>query len=464
MPQITSKFIIVLPALCCLLVSGCSVHDIDFEATPSLQASSAYSVPTQRLKEQATQPWWRDLDRPDLDNLIEQSFTANQDIIAAISRIQQARALQVQTRSDLFPKINAEGNITDSRQGSDDQRGTGEVGAVFSWEVDLFNRIGAAALADELEAVAREEDLTALRLSLSTEVANAYFGAIAAHNKLQLLNSQLQTDEELLELLDLRYENGIGTNVEVLQQQSQVAESKSLIPPAEADLRVFENRLDVLLGVQPDGGDRVDLQEDLSFAVALPAIGVPADLLINRPDLRAAQADLVAADADIAAAIAARLPQITLDGSYLYTDTANFSGPVSVIIGTFVQPILDWGQRKAEVERNKALYTESLAVFTQLYLEAVEAVENALYQENKQREYITRLEERRQILQDTVEETEALYTQGVDDYLPVLNALQELRDVERDLVSERLGLVNFRIALYRAIGGSTLGMSHNKES
>jgi len=105
------------------------------------------------------------------------------------------------------------------------------------------------------------------------------------------------------------------------------------------------------------------------------------------------------------------------------------------------------------VEENKALYRERLADFTQLYLKAVEQVENALYQENKQREYITRLEERRKILLATEEETRALYTQGLVNYLPVLHALQELRGVERDLITERLRLIDYRIALYHAIGG-----------
>ena len=214
----------------------------------------------------------------------------------------------------------------------------------------------------------------------------------------------------------------------------------------------------MLLGIMPDGKNRVSETEDLSFMEQVPAVGVPSDLLLRRPDLRSAQASLVASDADIGAAIADRLPRITLDGSYLYSDIESFSrqsftGPVGIIAATFIQPLLDWGRRKAEVERNRALYVERLAAYTQLYLEAVEEVENALYQERKQRDFIKRLEARRDILQATVNETEELYFAGVDDYLPVLDALQELREVERDLITQRLALVSFRIRLYRAIGG-----------
>ena len=134
-----------------------------------------------------------------------------------------------------------------------------------------------------------------------------------------------------------------------------------------------------------------------------------------------------------------------------------------MIMGTFVAPLLDWGQRKAEVERNEAVYQERLAAFTQLYIEAVGDVENALYQENRQRDFLERLDQRRIVLDKTVQETEARYGQGIDDYLPVLNALQELRQVERAIISERLNLIALRISLYSAIGGAITPSTHPEE-
>jgi len=439
-----------------LFLNGCSFHEVNVAASPSVEIQDAF--PSLENTEEAQnkrnkQPWWHELGKPYLSAIIEKSFTGNYDIAAAFARIHQARALQLQTRADLFPLVTLEGNVADRRQGSVDLSSTYDVGAAFNWEVDLFHRISMAAQADELETLARVEDLNALRLSLSTDIASAYFGAIAANNRLTLLRSQVETDLYLQKLLELRQKSGVGTTVDVLQQKSQVAESSSLIPLAESELRVFENRLDVLLGQGPDGLNRVNSEETLTFASALPVVGVPADLLLNRPDLRSSRAELVAADAEIGAAIADRLPKLTLTGSYLYSDSTTFSGLAGLVMGSFIQPILDWGQRKAVVEENKALYRERLADFTQLYLKAVEQVENALYQENKQREYITRLEERRKILLATEEETRALYTQGLVNYLPVLHALQELRGVERDLITERLRLIDYRIALYHAIGG-----------
>jgi len=437
-----------------LLVS-CSPHSVNYDPAPSVEAGSAFVYQPEDGKdgEVFTRPWWEHLDRPLLNALIERSFENNYNLKQQLAVLKQARAQARNTGADRLPQISAQGSADKSWRGSEEQRGSSEIGAAMAWELDVFDRIGSALEADELEALARREDVEAAKLSLSADIANAYFASVAADLRLKLLRDQLGLDEDLEELLQFRLDSGVGTNVDVLQQQARVAESETLIPLAEAARAVNENRLDILLGQAPDGKARVEADEDLDFKAALPPIGVPAALLLNRPDLRAARAELVAADADIAAAIADRLPQLTLQGSYLSVDSLAYNGPVSTIIGSFVQPLIDWGKRRAEVERNEALYEERLAAYTQLYLEAVEDVENALVQERKQRDYLERLRARRDVLQETVQASESRYKQGVEDYLTVINSLKELRQVERDLIDEKLALLQYRIALFRAIGG-----------
>jgi NodT family efflux transporter outer membrane factor (OMF) lipoprotein len=445
----------LLLIIAALGLSGCQSYNIKNAVQPDVSIPAQYAEhSTESAAAEMLPPWWLEFERPALNQLIEQALTDNFDLRQAVARVRQAQALAAQTGSGRLPQLSLRGAASKDWEGGDPQRGEAEIGAALQWEVDAFNRIGAAARADSFVAQAIREDLAALRLTLSAEVANAYFGAVAVVRRLELLNQQLQSDKELLELLQLRMEHGVGTKVAVLQQQSRVADSESLLPNAEAALRVFENRLDVLLGELPDTQYRVPLTESLAFSAELPTLGVPAELLLRRPDLRALQAELIAADADIAAAIADRLPRLTLNGSLVLQDQASFSGPVSMLMASFVQPLLDWGRRKAKVERSRAVYEERLAQFTQLYLRAVEEVENSLYQEARQRQTLSRLEKQRQILQQTIDETEARYLQGVDDYLPVLSALQELREIERDLITERLNLVQLRISLHRAVGGS----------
>ncbi len=433
------------------ILNACSLHTLNPSPVLDVEASQAYSIIIENPEFKS--PWWENFDRPLLNNLIQQSLLKNYDIAQSVAILNQSNALVRQTGTGALPQIDLSGNADKEWRESDGQRGTSEVGVDLSWDIDIWNRIGSAAKADKLEAQARFEDVETIKLLTSADITNAYFGAVASHQTIDLLKDQLKLDRELLNLLQLRLKEGIGTNVEVLQQRARVADSEKLIPLAEANLTVFENRLDVLMGKIPDAKNRIPDDETLKFTDKMPAIKVPAALLLNRPDLRAARAELVAADADIASAIADRLPNVTLDGSYVFSDTQNFTGPVGMIMGTFIQPLLDWGQRKAEVERNKALYQERLAAYTQLYLEAVEDVENSLIREIKQREFLKGLRAQRSILQQTVNASKDRYTQGVDDYLPVIDALKELRVVERDLITEQLALVNIRIDLFRAIGG-----------
>jgi NodT family efflux transporter outer membrane factor (OMF) lipoprotein len=353
-----------------------------------------------------------------------------------------------------LPFLDLEADAQKEWLDGDAQKLTKQAGGALTWEIDVFNRLGSAAFARQKEQAARMEDVQAVRLSLSAAVAEAYYDGVEQRNQLALLREQIDTDRELLELTELRFDAGLTSSVDVLQQSSQLAEIESLIPPSEAALRISENRLDVLTGRAPDAADQVADGAEFARIGGLPFTGVPSDLLLNRPDLRALLNELVAADAEIARAMAERLPRITLDGSYAFVDGPVLSGPAAFLLGSLFQPLLDWGARRAEVERNEALYVERLAVFSQAYLEAIEEVENTLYRERKQRQFLERLENRRRFLSRTVEETKFRYTNGLTDFLPVLDALKELQRLERVIVRQQRELVGFRIRLHRALGGN----------
>ena len=437
--------------VCTLLLSGCFTHTIDQDPQLEIPVPLSFSVDSGYAALPAL--WWQSFNRPVLTGFIEQSLANNYRLAQAQAVLQQARALALQTDSERWPQLSIDSDISQEWEDGHRQGVARESGLSLAWEWDIWNRMGYGAKADRLEAQVRRFTMAALKLSLSGEVAKAYFGAVAARRQMALLQQQAALDKNLEQLLSLRWKNGVGTQVEVLQQQAQIADSEALLPLAEAALAVFENRLDVLLGQAPDGHSRVPVNETLDFVAELPAIGVPAALLLHRPDLLAARTSLVMADAEIGVAIAQRLPSVTLDGSYAFSDDSTFTGPVAMIMGTFIQPLLDWGQRKAEVERNQALYRERLAAYTQLYLEALEQVENALIQEAKQRQFLSRVEAQRKLLQQAVQAAEERYKQGVDDYQPVINALQELRALERNLIDQQRILLGYRIDLFQAIGG-----------
>jgi NodT family efflux transporter outer membrane factor (OMF) lipoprotein len=444
---------LIITTLVGIFFAGCQPHDIDYFPDPIPKGEGEYSISSQESKA-SDQVWWAAFDDSKLDLLIREAIANSFDVMQAVARLTQASSLTRQAKAKRLPQLNLEASSRQEWQEGEDRERLNRIGGALEWEIDLFNRLGSAELARQSEQAARMEDIEAVRLSLSAEVAEAYFDAVEQRNQLKLLQNQIDTDLEFLELTRLRFDSGLTASVDVWQQSSQLAETESLVPPTEAILRVAENRLDVLIGLAPDALDRVGDEDQFVDIKDLPFLGVPSDLLLNRPDLRALRNELVAADAEIGQAIAERLPLVMLNGAFLYEDGLDVSGPVGFVLGSLVQPLIDWGARKAEVKRNRALYVERLALFSQVYLEAIESVENTLYLEGKQREFLDRLERRRGFLKRTVEETKDRYTNGLTDFLPVLTAIKELQRIERIILRQQRALLGFRIQLHRALGGN----------
>lgn len=453
MIEIIAKHFFLITIISVLLLSGCTVHEVDLSPEPIFSTDESYSL-TSPVKVRAEEVWWAAFNDPELDTFIRYGLANNLDVLQAVARLQQASALSLQASAERLPQINVFANIGQSWREGNELENISSIGTDFSWEVDVFNRLGSIVFARQSEQRARRDEIDAVRLRLSAEIAQAYFDAVGWHLQLAVLGKQIETDIILQDLTQLRFDSGLTARVDVLQQSSQLAETESLVPLAEGALRVSENRLDILLGTLPDGSNRVAAGTVFIDIGSLPFIGVPADLLLQRPDLRALRNELIAADAQIGQAIAERLPQVTLDGSFLYEDGVDPSGLVARLVGSFIQPLLDWGVRKAEVNRNRALYVERLALFSQRFLEAVEDVENSLYLERQQREFLLRLDRRQKLLKRTVAETTERYTNGLTDYLPVLDAVKELQRLERIIIQQERALLSFRIQLHRALGGS----------
>jgi NodT family efflux transporter outer membrane factor (OMF) lipoprotein len=446
--RLTCKFLILGAAFG---LSGCLQTGINENPAPMIAANS-YTKSGGEFAN--TLPWFESFGDQTLNNVMTFAFQNNLDVAQALARLDQAMAQSRNTRTELLPQVNLESSSEKSWEDGDPQEGFSEASLAMGWEIDAFGRIRAGLASDKFLERAAAEDVEAVKLALSADIATNYFQAIAQNKIIALLREQEKLDNQLYDLITLRYKEGVGTRLEQLQQESQRAETRSLIPDFEARQRLYENRLDVLMGLAPDGKDRIVQESKFALPADPLPVGVPADLLLNRPDLRALKNKLIAADADIEAAFAERLPRLMLDGSFLLSDAAMAVNPAASLLGSLMQPLLDWGARKAEVERNEAIYREQLTAFSQAYLLAIEDVETTLYQEIKQREYIARLEERRKLLSETVENSKSVYTQGLSDYLPVLSALQDLRAVERDIIAERAELMLLRIRLYRALGGS----------
>ncbi len=329
------------------------------------------------------------------------------------------------------------------------------LGLSTSYEADLWGRVASTHAAASLEGQAAREDLYAAMLSLSGAVVEQWLAVAAARQETALVDKQLELNRTMLELLELRFRQGMSTALDVLQQRQIVAETESLLPPLAASHQTALNELAVLLGNYPDGGFQI-VAEQLPALPDPPPTGVPADLLALRPDVRSAGLALEAADWRVAAARADRLPSLRLGAKAAYgaeSWSLLFDNWMTTLSASIAGPIFEGGKRKAEVMRTKAVVEERLARYRLTVLTAVKEVEDAMIRETKQQEYVAALEGQLETARAAHAQALDRYRKGVNTYLPVLSALTSLQSMERVLVRARLNQALYRLHLHLALGG-----------
>jgi len=434
-------------------LSGCMVHQPELDRKPLVGASPQYHE--QRgleLRQAAEECWWKTFRDPDLDGLIGKALESNLDLRALAARIEQADALVRQAGGRLLPALDATAESAWGFESTSEHDESSSVGLDLSWEIDLWGRLRSGVGAARLEAAAVRRDWMGGRLLLSASVAETYFEILEQLQQLDLLRRQMEVNETLLELNRLRFGQGQSSIVDVLQQREQLASTRARVPAIQGRLEQLEYILDVLLGEPPGERERLRIRPLLS-PPDVPAVGIPADLLGNRPDLLASRDRVLALDYRVGEAIADRLPRLQIGGSLAGVGQPNIDTLIASALAQVIGPIYRGGILEAEVDLRRARLQQALADYSQAYLVAVQEVETAIILERKQSEQVRRLEEQLAIAQQLLAETRNRYSQGLTDYLPVLAAVVTVQDLERDLITNRRRHLNLRVVLHRALGG-----------
>lgn len=407
----------------------------------------------------ATARWWREFGNEELDALVEEGLNANLDIGAAWGRLRQARASAVQSGADAYPSLDGTADYAHTHSGGSGTRdATSEshsVGLSAAYEVDFWGRVEAVARAGQLDSEASREDLNTTAMTVAGEIVSKWMQIQANRQKKRILHEQIEANKTYLELIELRFRNSLATALDVYQQRENVEQVKAELPPVESEEQLLLHELALLLG-RPAGSVLV-ADAPLPALASLPGLGLPADLLANRPDIRSAGLDLRSADWTVAAARADRLPSVTLGGEAAYSGAqlaTLFNNWMFSLAASVVGPIFDGGYRAAEVEKARGVVDERLAAYKSTVLTAFKEVEDALAQEKWQQRYIEARQA--QIAAARIELSEALsrYRQGLDDYLPVLTALFTVQELEVSEADDQADLLLYRVALHRALGGT----------
>lgn len=424
----------------------------------------------------ASQPayhWWTSFGDAELERLITAALADNLTIQEAWARLRQIRAVAVQNGADRFPDLTISAGYENTRQRSE-LSGTVttdeySLAAVSTYEIDLWGRVGAQHRASVLQAQASREDLNTAAITIAAEVAQRWIAIISQRMQHALLEEQLRINRTLLELVELRFKNAMVSALDVYQQKQLVDNTLAELPLVEQEEQLLLHQLALLLGKPPRFDVKI-ARQNLPDPAPLPPTGMPADLLAARPDIRAAGLRLHAADWQIAQARANRLPTISLSAAGAYgSDSVEtlFDNWLVNLVANLALPLIDGGRRRAEVDRTRALADENLAAYRDTVLTAIKEVEDALVRETKQREHIAALNQVVETARRALEEANVRYRNGLNDYLPVLNQLVAVQNLERDLIRKKANLLIARVSLYRALGGSwpeTVDMPGNEST
>jgi NodT family efflux transporter outer membrane factor (OMF) lipoprotein len=461
-----------LPLAVLLALAGCAVGP-DYRpprtVTPDewhAQGAGTAAAPT--ADPAVLADWWKTLEDPILDRLIEQALANNKTAKQAYASVVEARARRGIAAADFWPSLGgfAGGNRTnsDARVSDPDVGVSGGNDEIYNagldsgWELDLFGGQRRALEAANAQLGASEADLRDVLVTLLGDVALSYVDVRTAQSRLSFAEKNLEAQRGVLDITGWRAEAGLATSLDVERAQSNYQQTRAAIPSLQSSLVQSMNRLAVLTG-DPPGSLEATLAQRRPVPVASLEIaaGVPADVLRRRPDIRVAERRLAAQTAQVGVATAALYPSLSLSGSITLQALAAddvLDGFQTDRLGLSLDvPLFRGGALRQNVNAQNALVTQALAAYEATVLAAYEEVENALTASSNE-------DARHQALQLGVESARRAsqlaltqYNSGLVDFQTVLDADRQLLALEDSLAVSDGEMTANLIRLYKALGG-----------
>jgi NodT family efflux transporter outer membrane factor (OMF) lipoprotein len=407
--------------------------------------------------------WWGRLGDATLTGLVEQALAGSTDLRVAQAKLREALARRNLADSNFFPTVTASASA--NRAKSSAETGPGGTNTLYqagfdaSWEPDIFGgtRRGAEAAQADLES--SEANLHNTQVSLAAEVALNYVDVRTLQARLAIARNNLSSQSETLQFTEWRAQAGLATSLDVEQSRANLEQTRAQIPTLTTGLAEAEHRLAVLLGRAPGAVHNI-----LAASAPIPAVseriavGIPADTLRQRPDVRAAERKLAAETARVGQAMAARYPGFTLSGSIgleaLTLGVLATSGAVTrSLLANVAGVIFDGGRLRSQVEIASAIQEQALIKYEATVLTALEDVENALVSLEENRRRQAALRDAAGAARNAALLARHRYTAGLVDFQPVLDTERTVLTVEDSLATAEAEGVSVLIRLYKALGG-----------
>ena len=459
----------LLPVLAVgLLLAGCAAVGPNYTKVEP-KAPEKWHTDLQRglngalLNPETLAHWWSTLRDPELSSLENRAIQGNLDLKQGLARIREARALRGIQQADFYPTLDAAGSVVKGRRS--EHGVTGITGTLYSagfdagWELDIFGGVRRSVEAAQADLEATEENLHDVLVSLLAEVARNYVDVRTLQARLAAVRANLKAQQDIYELNLSRYHAGLIDELAAEQSHYIVESTRSQIPGLETSLERAKNRLAVLLGEKP-GAMHKELAEPKPIPV-LPvtvAVGIPAETLRHRPDIRRAERNLAAQTARIGVATADLYPRFALFGTI---------GLESISSGDLwewasrtwsIGPSISWkifhaGAIRQNIKVQTARQKQALIQYESAVLNAQEEVENALVAYAKEQRRRDSLKAAVTAARRAYELSWDRYQAGLVDFSNVLDATRSLQSFQDQLASSEGTATLNLISLYKALGG-----------
>lgn len=463
----TTPFLLAAGALAALL-GGCAAVGPDYKGAPPVAAAAA-SAPRFLRDTAAASPapataaWWRDLNDPVLDGLVEQSLRASPTLHAAEARLRASRASLNQQEAKGRPS----GSASALGAGIWQAPGTDEssslhlysVGFDATWELDLFGGTRRAVESASAQAQAVQADLADAQVSLTAEVAQAYVALRSQQRRLALLQDTTTLDVQGLALMQQRFDRGVSTVDELEQRKSQGEATQASVADVSAQISASLDRLALLTGQAPGALD-ARLSTPPASLPSLPQdvrIGDPTGMLERRPDIRAAERRLASSNAQIGQQTANYFPKINLLGDigFAGTDIGHLlsGNSLSLIAVPYLSwNVLDFGRTASAVRQAEAGRDEALANYESAVLGALQDANTSLAQYGQQRQVLQRLLAQQASTQRTLGLEQQRRQAGVVGQLDLLDARRKDIDARLKALDGEAALLKDFVALQKSLG------------
>ncbi|MDN3660203.1 efflux transporter outer membrane subunit [Vibrio agarivorans] len=478
------------PVLLSLILAGCAVGP-DYEAPQDVVGNDFLYSNVQGVEhsDQVVQSqWWLAFGDETLNQLVEEAQKQNISLMIAGERIKSAQAYQKAIESFKVPTISLSagatsyqisendplagplvtpgglgpqiGQITDGEALMDNQYEFGTVSANITWEADVFNRLGYQAESAQIRAEQAQIVKEGMTTLITADVIHNYLQYRGAEKRRAIAQETIESQEQTLKLVQSVVRSGYGSELDLAQAKAALSATRSVLPQLDIAKSVHKQRLAILLG-----RTSAEMNDELKETAVLPdfsgvvPVGMPSDVLKNRPDIQLAEREMAAINADVGAAIANKYPKFYLTGSpgllagdfsdLFSSDSAAWVASVGVN-----WTIFDGGRSDAMIEIQESRFQTAALSYEQSVNTAITEVETLLYAYGSSQELQTLTADTRVQADNTFAKANSLYKAGLVDYMTVLDAQRQQNLIKDRQVSASLQTSQVIVGLHKALGGN----------